>query len=371
MKYYSNKLMMLVCATAFSVTACSSSNSFSDPVDFDTPSEAPNPVPAQGTAKTFITTADGVYSLSQGEVKLYNGVSMAPTTIELDLNKKYQTIDGFGYAITYSSCYNLMQMNPEARLALLKRIYSTTEGYGVSYARISLGCNDFSSTEYTYCDKKGSEADPISNFALYSDENDYVIPVLKEILAINPNLKIIAAPWTCPKWMKVTDLNTKNPKDSWTDGHLNPDYREAYAKYFVKFINVMKEKGIKAPVTGAIPVGLEVTTRETDTPRYYFYQNRSTPGGKGRGEGGLCRCGISPAEKSMRGGRVGMMEGRWFGREKKLYAVHSGKNDSATQERILGVVKVKKRSVRLKPNAFRYRISPAPIIAPPEKPQQG
>ena len=129
---------------------------------------------------------------------------MAPTTIELDLNKKYQTIDGFGYAITYSSCYNLMQMNPEARLALLKRIYSTTEGYGVSYARISLGCNDFSSTEYTYCDTKGSESDPISNFALYSDENDYVIPVLKEILAINPNLKIIAAPWTCPKWMKVT-----------------------------------------------------------------------------------------------------------------------------------------------------------------------
>lgn len=64
---------------------------------------------------------------------------MAPTTIELDLNKKYQTIDGFGYAITYSSCYNLMQMTPEARQALLKRIYSTTEGYGVSYARISFG----------------------------------------------------------------------------------------------------------------------------------------------------------------------------------------------------------------------------------------
>lgn len=92
MKYYSNKLMMLVCATAFSVTACSSSNSFSDPVDFDTPSEAPNPVPAQGTAKTFITTADGVYSLAQGEVKLYNGVSMAPTTIELDLNRSIRRL---------------------------------------------------------------------------------------------------------------------------------------------------------------------------------------------------------------------------------------------------------------------------------------
>lgn len=244
MKYHNHKIMMFICATAFSVTACSNSNSFSDPIDFETPSEAPNPIPTQGTAKTFTTTADGTYSLAEGETKLFDGVSMAPTTIEIDKNKKFQTIDGFGYAITYSSCYNLMQMNPEARLALLKRIYSTTEGYGVSYARISLGCNDFSSTEYTYCDKKGSENDPISNFELYSDENNYVIPILKEILSINPSLKIIAAPWTCPKWMKVADIDTKTPKDSWTDGHLNPDYRETYAKYFVKFINVMKEKGI-------------------------------------------------------------------------------------------------------------------------------
>lgn len=239
-----NKLMLLVCAAAFSMTACSSSNSFSDPIDMETPEVNPNPTPAAGMAKTFTTTADGNYSLMEGESKLFNGVSMAPVTIELDLNKKFQAIDGFGYAITYSSCYNLMHMTEADRLALLKRLYSTTEGYGVSYARISLGCNDFSSTEYTYCDQKGSDADPLSTFALHNDENQYVIPVLKEILAINPNVKIIAAPWTCPKWMKVADINTKTPKDSWTDGHLNPDYRELYAKYFVKFIQTMKEKGI-------------------------------------------------------------------------------------------------------------------------------
>lgn len=75
---------MFICATAFSVTACSNSNSFSDPIDFETPSEVPNPIPTQGTAKTFTTTADGTYSLAEGETKLFDGVSMAPTTIEID-----------------------------------------------------------------------------------------------------------------------------------------------------------------------------------------------------------------------------------------------------------------------------------------------
>lgn len=81
---------MFICATAFSVTACSSSNSFSDPIDFETPSEAPNPIPTQGTAKTFTTTADGIYSLAEGEAKLFDGVSMAPTTIEIDKIRNFR-----------------------------------------------------------------------------------------------------------------------------------------------------------------------------------------------------------------------------------------------------------------------------------------
>lgn len=79
-------------------------------------------------------------------------------------------------------------MSAADRADFLKRTYSETEGYGVSYARISIGCNDFSSTEYTLCDEKGLE-----HFRLYKDETDYVIPILKEILAINPKLKIVAA----------------------------------------------------------------------------------------------------------------------------------------------------------------------------------
>lgn len=199
----------------------------------------PNPIPPAGEARTFTSIANGYTMFKQGNSALTTGTSMAPTTIQLDPSKEYQTMDGFGFAITYSTCYNLLMMKPEDRMVLLKKTYSQAEGYGVSYARISIGCNDFSSTEYTLCDKKGLE-----NFALYKDEADYVLPILKEILTINPDLKIIAAPWTCPKWMKVKDLKTKDAFDSWTDGHLNPDLRTDYANYFVKFIEKMKAEGI-------------------------------------------------------------------------------------------------------------------------------
>lgn len=183
------------------------------------------------------TTSDGNRSLFLTTGK----TSKAPSTshlITLHRNVKHQDIDGFGYALTYSACYNLLKMAPDARRRFLVQTFSDSKGYGASYVRMSIGCNDFSSTEYTLCDKKG-----LKNFALQSDETQYVLPILKEVIAINPSIKIIAAPWTCPRWMKVTDPVSKRPHYSWTDGRLNPDYRGTYARYFVKFVQAMKREG--------------------------------------------------------------------------------------------------------------------------------
>ena len=166
------------------------------------------------------------------------------SAIVLKPEQTYQTIDGFGFAITYSSCYNLLKMSQDDRKQLLEKTFSPSEGYGVSYVRISIGCNDFSSTEYSLCDEKGPQEDLLRHFRLYTDETDYVIPILKEILAINPDLKIIAAPWTCPRWMKIESLNNTAAHYSWTDGHLSPSYYKAYADYFVKFIEAMRNEGI-------------------------------------------------------------------------------------------------------------------------------
>ena len=192
----------------------------------------------------FTTTSDGKkqleYTVSQSSrAKLSRHLMLTPS-------EGYQEMDGFGYAITYSACYNLMQMAPADRKAFLTRTYSRTEGYGVSYARISIGCSDFSSTEYSLCDKEGLE-----NFRLHTDETKYVIPVLKEILAINPDLKIMAAPWTCPKWMKVKSLTNRVGYDSWTSGSLNPNHYDTYAEYFVLFVKAFAKEGI--PIYAVTP----------------------------------------------------------------------------------------------------------------------
>lgn len=79
---------------------------------------------------------------------------------------------------------------------------------------------------------------------MQTEEKEYVIPILKDILAINPTIKILGSPWTCPKWMKVNNLEEKKPFDSWTSGQLNPDYYRDYATYFVKWIEAFRKEGI-------------------------------------------------------------------------------------------------------------------------------
>ena len=130
-------------------------------------------------------------------------------------------------------------MKPEDRHAFLTETFSDDKGFGFSYIRISIGCSDFSLSEYTCCDTKG-----IEHFALQSEEKDYILPILKEILSINPSIKVIAAPWTCPKWMKVKSLTDLTPLDSWTNGQLNPAYYQDYATYFVKWVQAFNAEGI-------------------------------------------------------------------------------------------------------------------------------
>ncbi len=202
------------------------------------PEEPEEPKPGEVTVYT--TTSDRSQELKKTLISFSTGSNMSPRTITLNESVTYQTMDGFGTAVTGSSAYNLLKMSATDRSKFLKETFSTTDGYGHSYIRIAIGCSDFSLSEYTLNDEPG-----IEHFALQEEETQFVIPVLKEILAINPHIKILGSPWTAPRWMKVNNLTSLAPHNSWTGGHLNPAYYQDYATYFVKWIQAMDAQGIK------------------------------------------------------------------------------------------------------------------------------
>ena len=224
----------ILALSALLFAGCGGSGNEPEPATPTTPT-----APTTGDVKALTTTDNRSKDLTESFINFSTTDNMSPSTIRLKASEEFQTIDGFGAAITGSTAYNLLKMQPADRAAFLKQTFSHTEGYGMSYIRICIGCSDFSLSEYTCCDKEG-----IENFALTDEETKYVIPVLKEILTYNPELKIMASPWTAPKWMKVNNLTDLKPYDSWTGGQLNPKYYQDYATYFALWIKAFNKEGI-------------------------------------------------------------------------------------------------------------------------------
>lgn len=155
--------------------------------------------------------------------------------IIVDTVRTYQSMDGFGYALTGGSATVINRMSANSRADLLRELFATDSTWlGVSYLRVSIGASDLDDHVFTYDDVAGDVG--LTQFSLAPDRTD-VIPVLKQILAINPAIKIMGSPWTAPSWMK-TNNNSKG-------GSLLPQYYDTYARYFVKYIQQMAAEGIR------------------------------------------------------------------------------------------------------------------------------
>jgi len=176
-----------------------------------------------------------VYEASR-ELEFMTSANTDPTIV-VDTTQRYQEIDGFGNCLTGGSAILLNNMSQPERTRLLRELFSSDgSGIGISYLRITIGASDLSDRVFTYCDLPPGETDPqMEHFSIEPERAD-LIPVLKEILAINPSLKILGSPWTAPLWMKTNNASV--------GGSLKHEWFEAYANYFVKYIQAMKAEGI-------------------------------------------------------------------------------------------------------------------------------
>jgi len=190
------------------------------------------------TVENWLTKSDQTVKLvKQQDLLSSTSLINANPTILIDESKTFQTIDGFGFSLTGGSASVINSLDKTAKVALLNELFTSKgNGVGISYLRISIGASDLNESVFSYDDLPAGETDlTLEHFDFGPDKKD-VIPVLKQIIAINPDIKIMGSPWSPPVWMK--------DNGSSKGGSLLPQYYEVYANYFVKYILEMKAQGI-------------------------------------------------------------------------------------------------------------------------------
>jgi glucosylceramidase len=186
----------------------------------------------------YLTTPDkSSLFLKQKPLLPASSIDNTLPVITTDDREVYQTMDGFGFALTGGSAININRMKPGAREELLEELFGNLgNSIGASYLRISIGASDLSDRVFSYDDLARGKTDPeMKEFSIQAERKD-LIPVLKQILKISPGIRIMGSPWSPPVWMK-TNGKSKG-------GSLKPEFYDAYALYFVKYIQSMKAEGI-------------------------------------------------------------------------------------------------------------------------------
>ncbi|RUL75943.1 glycoside hydrolase family 30 protein [Dyella choica] len=197
----------------------------------------PSARPVIPTVQLWLSTADRRLKLQQRPDIAMSARGSLPADIVIDVQKKYQTIVGFGAAMTDSSAWLLRnKLNFFQRRALLRELYGPPPALGLNMMRLTIGASDFSLKPYTLDDVPFGQVDPqLQHFNITPNLHD-VIPTVRQILAIDPGLQIIASPWSAPAWMK-TSANL-------IGGELLEQYESTYTDYLVKYLDAYLGYGI-------------------------------------------------------------------------------------------------------------------------------
>ena len=191
---------------------------------------------AAASARVWVTTPDGAEKMhDRGTVDFAPGGS-DEVTISVDPSRRYQSMDGFGASITDSSARVLYELSRPQRDAAMHSLFADNR---LSFLRQPIGASDFvDGPHYTYDDVPAGRTDyRLRRFSIDHDR-EQILPLLRQALRLNPQIKVIGSPWSPPAWMKTNQ--------SLVGGRLidSPRIYDAYARYLVKFVRAYKREGV-------------------------------------------------------------------------------------------------------------------------------
>ncbi|MCH9275881.1 glycosyl hydrolase [Bifidobacterium amazonense] len=168
----------------------------------------------------------------------------ADVTITADPTHSYQSIDGFGASFTDASAHLIDQvLDEEDRATAMSRLFDPKLGIGLSLLRNPMGASDYARTIYSYDDMPDGQRDESLDRFSIGHDLESILPLTTWAMELNPRLRLIASPWSAPGWMKTSG--------SMIGGELREDCYEAYARYFVRFLQAYAEQGV--PVFAVTP----------------------------------------------------------------------------------------------------------------------
>ncbi len=187
--------------------------------------------------QVWVTTADKSKLLSHEADISLTSVESQPVSIVVEPDKQYQEMVGFGASITDASAWLIQTKLPaDRRSDLLQELFNPESGLGLSFTRLTIGASDFSRHHYSLDDMPaGLKNFALTRFSIEPNRFD-VIPTVKEALSINPNLHVMASPWSAPGWMKTSDSLIK--------GSLLPEAYETFSEYLLRFVAAYTDEGI-------------------------------------------------------------------------------------------------------------------------------
>lgn len=188
-------------------------------------------------AEVWLTTGDQRKLLAREPDVAFSKTDTAGLpTITVNDAAIYQEMVGFGAAITDASASLINGLPPQRREALLRELFDADSGIGLSFTRLTIGASDFSAYHYSFDDMPPGQRDPaLTRFSIEPDRSDR-LRVVQRALAINPQLKVMASPWSAPGWMKTSDNLIR--------GTLRPDAFEAFAEYLARYVDAYAAEGV-------------------------------------------------------------------------------------------------------------------------------
>ena len=192
---------------------------------------------AKAQTPSFWLTDPNSGILFQKQADPNSGLGLPTAEISLHPDSTYQSMDGFGFTLSQGSATHFLAMSDSARKAALQELFGDGEkDIRISYLRLSVAASDLNAFPFSYNDLKDPKGtDPtLSQFSLSYDTLD-VLPLLAQILEINPKVTLMASPWSPPTWMK-DNRDTRG-------GSLLPEFEASYAQYLIKYIQEMGKRG--------------------------------------------------------------------------------------------------------------------------------